>query len=52
MTNNEEQQLLNDQEKKLWNAADKLRSIFGAAQGYRRRSFFNWCKSLFLLSEG
>lgn len=32
MTNNEEQQFLNDLEKKLWNAADKLRSTLDAAQ--------------------
>ena len=31
MTNNEEQQFLNDLEKKLWNAADKLRSTLDAA---------------------
>ncbi|WP_444945961.1 type I restriction-modification system subunit M [Microbulbifer sp. VTAC004] len=32
MTNSEEQQFLNDLEKKLWNAADKLRSTLDAAQ--------------------
>ena len=32
MTNNEEQQFLSDLEKKLWNAADKLRSTLDAAQ--------------------
>ena len=32
MTSNEEQQFLNDLEKKLWNAADKLRSTLDAAQ--------------------
>lgn len=32
MTNTEEQQFLNDLEKKLWNAADKLRSTLDAAQ--------------------
>ena len=32
MTNNEEQQFLNDLDKKLWNAADKLRSTLDASQ--------------------
>ena len=32
MTSAEEQQFLNDLEKKLWNAADKLRSTLDAAQ--------------------
>ncbi|MCG7932635.1 MAG: type I restriction-modification system subunit M [Candidatus Thiodiazotropha lotti] len=32
MTSNEEQQFLNDLDKKLWNAADKLRSTLDAAQ--------------------
>lgn len=32
MTNTEQQQFLNDLEKKLWNAADKLRSTLDAAQ--------------------
>ena len=32
MTSNEEQKFLNDLEKKLWNAADKLRSTLDAAQ--------------------
>ncbi len=32
MTQSEEQQFLTDLEKKLWNAADKLRSTLDAAQ--------------------
>ena len=32
MTNDEEQQFLNDLDKKLWNAADKLRSTLDASQ--------------------
>ena len=32
MTNNEEQQFLNDLDKKLWIAADKLRSTLDASQ--------------------
>jgi type I restriction enzyme M protein len=32
MTNEEEQQFLSSLEKKLWNAADKLRSTLDAAQ--------------------
>jgi len=32
MTNNEEQQFLNELDKKLWNAADKLRSTLDASQ--------------------
>lgn len=32
MTNNEEQQFLAELDKKLWNAADKLRSTLDASQ--------------------
>jgi len=32
MTDNEEQQFLDSLDKKLWNAADKLRSTLDAAQ--------------------
>ena len=32
MTNNEEQEFLNNLDKKLWNAADKLRSTLDASQ--------------------
>ena len=55
MTNEEEQAFLSELEKKLWNAADKLRSTLDAAQ-YKHTVlgliFIKVCFRCFRYSEG